>query len=157
MDVTERTHVRRLARVDERSVIVQGLMQDLPLLASIDLANSLMSHPAVRDAMVVAVSHPKWQQRPAALVVPRMSGTAADVLSAYLKERFPEFRVPDAFHFVEQLPRAAMGKFDKKGVRESLDRGTLAGDYCVATVGAQKADDVNENPFRKADFAASRR
>ena len=37
-------------------------------ISSVDLENTLMSHPAVREAGVIAVQHPKWQERPLAVV-----------------------------------------------------------------------------------------
>ncbi len=38
-------------------------------ISSVDLENALMGHPAVREAAVIGVSHPKWQERPLAVVV----------------------------------------------------------------------------------------
>src|SRR5262249_15580411 len=38
-------------------------------ISSVDLENTLMNHPAVREAGVVAVPHPKWQERPLAVIV----------------------------------------------------------------------------------------
>src|SRR5262249_24654791 len=38
-------------------------------ISSVDLENALMGHPAVREAAVVAVPHPKWDERPVACVV----------------------------------------------------------------------------------------
>src|SRR5437773_2304820 len=38
-------------------------------ISSVDLENALMSHPAVREAAVIAIPHPKWQERPLAVVV----------------------------------------------------------------------------------------
>ena len=38
-------------------------------ISSIDMENALISHPAVREAAVVGIPHPKWQERPLALVV----------------------------------------------------------------------------------------
>nr|MDO8061567.1 long-chain fatty acid--CoA ligase [Candidatus Freyrarchaeum guaymaensis] len=39
-------------------------------ISSVDLENAIMAHPKVREATVIAVSHPKWQERPLAIVVP---------------------------------------------------------------------------------------
>ena len=38
-------------------------------ISSVDLENALMGHPAVKEAAVIGVAHPKWQERPLAVVV----------------------------------------------------------------------------------------
>ena len=38
-------------------------------ISSVDLENTLMGHPAVKEAAVIGVPHPKWQERPLAAVV----------------------------------------------------------------------------------------
>src|SRR5438874_1593497 len=40
-------------------------------ISSVALENALMGHPAVKEAAVVAVPHPKWLERPLAVVVLR--------------------------------------------------------------------------------------
>ncbi len=90
-------------------------------ISSVDLENALMGHPAVREAAVVAVPHPRWGERPVAAVVLREGATVSqEELRAYLEPRFARFWLPDAFVFVAQIPRTATGKFLKSAVRESL-------------------------------------
>ncbi len=90
-------------------------------ISSVDLENALMAHPAVREAAVVAVPHPRWGERPAAMVVLREGAEATpDELRAFLEPRFARFWLPDAFVFAPQIPRNATGKFLKSAVREAL-------------------------------------
>ncbi len=90
-------------------------------ISSVDLENALMGHPAVREAAVVAVPHPKWGERPVAAVVLREGAHASpQELAAFLEPRFARFWLPDAYVFVPQIPRTATGKFLKSAVRESL-------------------------------------
>jgi len=90
-------------------------------ISSVDLENALMGHPAVKEAAVVAVPHARWDERPVAVVVLREGSQASpDELRAYLAPRFARFWLPDAFVFVQQIPRTATGKFLKSAVRESL-------------------------------------
>ncbi len=90
-------------------------------ISSVDLENALMGHPAVREAAVVAVPHPAWGERPVAAVVLREGAQAGpEELAAYLEPRFARFWLPDAYVFVEQIPRTATGKFLKSAVREML-------------------------------------
>jgi fatty-acyl-CoA synthase len=90
-------------------------------ISSVDLENALMGHPAVREAAVVAVPHAKWGERPVAAVVLREGAQAGpDELAAYLEPRFARFWLPDAYVFVQQIPRTATGKFLKTALREML-------------------------------------
>jgi fatty-acyl-CoA synthase len=90
-------------------------------ISSVDLENALMGHPAVREAAVVAVAHPKWGERPVAAVVLREGANATpQELTAYLEPRFARFWLPDGYAFVAQIPRTATGKFLKSALREQL-------------------------------------
>lgn len=88
-------------------------------ISSIDLENALMSHPAVKEAAVIALPHPKWDERPLAAVVLKegMSATPEE-LRAYLEPRFAKWWLPDAFVFVDEIPRTSTGKFMKSRLRE---------------------------------------
>ncbi|BDG59569.1 long-chain fatty acid--CoA ligase [Caldinitratiruptor microaerophilus] len=88
-------------------------------ISSVDLENAIMGHPAVKEAAVVAVPHPKWGERPLAVVVLREGAQAtADELRAFLEPRFAKWWLPDAFVFTDQIPRTAAGKFLKSALRE---------------------------------------
>jgi acyl-CoA synthetase (AMP-forming)/AMP-acid ligase II len=90
-------------------------------ISSVDLENALMGHPAVREAAVVAVPHPRWGERPIAAVVLRDGAKASpEELAGYLEPRFAKFWLPDRYVFVQQIPRTATGKFLKTALRESL-------------------------------------
>jgi fatty-acyl-CoA synthase len=88
-------------------------------ISSVDLENALMGHPAVREAAVIGVSHPKWQERPLAVVVLKdgMSATP-DELKEFLGARFAKWQLPDAFVFESAIPRTSVGKFLKSKLRE---------------------------------------
>ncbi|MFL5450422.1 MAG: AMP-binding enzyme, partial [Myxococcales bacterium] len=90
-------------------------------ISSVDLENALAAHPAVKEAAVVAVSHPKWDERPVACVVLK-EGAVADesALRAHLAVSFAKFWLPDAFFFLEQIPRTATGKYLKSALRDQL-------------------------------------
>jgi fatty-acyl-CoA synthase len=98
-------------------------------ISSVDLENALMGHPAVREAAVVAVPHPRWGERPVAAVALREGAHASpEELSAYLEPRFARFWLPDGYVFVQQIPRTATGKFLKSAVREQLKDWRPAGE-----------------------------
>ena len=90
-------------------------------ISSVDLENALIGHPAVAEAAVVAVAHPKWDERPVACVVLRPGATATpDELRDYLAPKFAKFWLPDAYLFLEAIPRTATGKFMKMALRKQL-------------------------------------
>ncbi len=88
-------------------------------ISSVDLENALMCHPCVREAAVIGVPHPKWQERPLAVVVAK-DGTqpTPDDLRDFLAGRFAKWQLPDAFVFVNEIPRTSVGKFLKVKLRE---------------------------------------
>ena len=90
-------------------------------ISSVDLENALMGHPAVKEAAVVAVPHTKWVERPVACVVLKEGARATeDELREYLEPLFARFWLPDAFVFMDQIPRTSVGKFQKSALRERL-------------------------------------
>ena len=88
-------------------------------ISSVDLENAIMGHPAVAEAAVVAVGHPRWGERPLAAVVLKPGMQAGEqALRAHLAERFARWQVPDDWAFVEAIPRTSTGKFQKSKLRE---------------------------------------
>ena len=89
-------------------------------ISSQDLENAIMSHPKVLEAAVIAVPHPKWQERPLACVVPKPDYkdnlTKAEILD-HLRSRFDKMYLPDDVVFIEAVPKTSVGKFDKKVLR----------------------------------------
>lgn len=89
-------------------------------ISSQDLENAIMSHPKVAEAAVIAVSHPKWQERPLACVVPKpdfKDSITKDEILEHLKPKFEKMYLPDDVVFVESVPKTSVGKFDKKVLR----------------------------------------
>ena len=88
-------------------------------ISSVDLENALMGHPAVAEAAVIAAKHPKWDERPVAVVaVKQGASVTAGELRAFLEPRFAKFWLPDDFVFTSQIPRTAAGKFQKSTLRD---------------------------------------
>jgi fatty-acyl-CoA synthase len=71
---------------------------------------------------VIAVAHPKWQERPLAIVVLKNgSDVDASELRAFLGERFGRWQLPDAFVFVSELPHTSTGKLLKSQLRQDFN------------------------------------
>ena len=90
-------------------------------ISSIDLENAIVGHEAVREAAVVAVPHPKWQERPLAVIVLKEGCSVSEAeLRAFLEKSFARWQVPDAFVFVEELPHTSTGKLLKTRLRKDF-------------------------------------
>jgi fatty-acyl-CoA synthase len=89
-------------------------------ISTVELESAIMGHPAVLEATVIAVPHPKWQERPLALVVPRSTDAPPTKESIYdlLSEHFARWQLPNDIIFVDSIPKTSVGKFDKKVIRE---------------------------------------
>ena len=88
-------------------------------ISSVDLENALMGHPAVSEAAVIGVPHPKWQERPLAVVVAKKGAEVkAEDLLLFLADKFAKWQLPDAFIFASEIPRTSVGKFLKTKLRE---------------------------------------
>ena len=92
-------------------------------ISSLDLDDYIMRHPAVLEAATIAIPHPKWDERPLSVVVLRseFKGKIAeeDIRSFLLEEvKLAKWWLPDKIVFVDEIPKTAVAKFDKKALRE---------------------------------------
>lgn len=92
-------------------------------ISSVDLENAIMAHPKVMEAAVIAIPHPKWQERPLAAIVPlpqyRGDITKEEVLE-FLSQRVARWWLPDEIVFIEAVPKTSVGKFNKRALREQF-------------------------------------
>ncbi len=90
-------------------------------ISSVDLENHIVALPGVAQACVVAQPHPKWDERPVALVVLDAGAEVPpDSILDHCTERFAKWQLPDDILFVADIPLTATGKMDKKAVRADL-------------------------------------
>jgi len=118
-----------VATIDEEGYIqIMDRTKDLvksggEWISSVDLENAIMAHPKVMEAAVIAVPHPKWQERPVAAVAPlpqfRGQITKEEILD-FLKDRVAKWWLPDDVLFIEAVPKTSVGKFNKRALREQL-------------------------------------
>jgi acyl-CoA synthetase (AMP-forming)/AMP-acid ligase II len=94
-------------------------------ISSQALEDAAASHPAVREAAVIAIPHPRWQERPLLIVVAATPIIDQD-LRAHLATLVPKWWLPDAILFVETLPHGPTGKLAKRELRQWLADGRLA-------------------------------
>jgi len=88
-------------------------------ISSIDLENAAVGHPAVAEAAVIGVSHPKWDERPLLIVVKRADAELTkEAILDYLRDRVIKWWLPDDVLFVDELPHTPTGKVLKSALRE---------------------------------------
>src|SRR4029079_19209591 len=79
-------------------------------ISSVELENEIMAHPAVREAAVIGVPHPRWVERPLACVVLRDGESLdADELRAFLTPRVAKWWLPDDVVFIDEIPKTSVG------------------------------------------------
>jgi fatty-acyl-CoA synthase len=90
-------------------------------ISSIELENIAVAHPAVAEAAVIGVAHPKWDERPLVVAVkkPGAAVTREELLKFY-HGKIAKWWLPDDVVFVEQLPHTATGKLLKTRLRQDF-------------------------------------
>jgi acyl-CoA synthetase (AMP-forming)/AMP-acid ligase II len=88
-------------------------------ISSIDLENAAVGHPELKEACVIGVKHPKWDERPLLFVVP-VDGTEVtkESVYAYLEDKIAKWWMPDDILIVKDLPHTATGKLQKRTLRD---------------------------------------
>jgi fatty-acyl-CoA synthase len=117
-----------VAKIDpEGYLIITDRSKDLiktggEWISSVDLENHIVGFEGVAQACVVAQPHPKWDERPVALIVPK-PGAEIDTAAVmqHCMEQFAKWQLPDDVLIVESIPLTATGKMDKKVVRADLE------------------------------------
>jgi fatty-acyl-CoA synthase len=95
-------------------------------ISSVDLENQLMAHPAVQEAAVIGIADERWGERPLACVVLRPGAAAKPAeLADFLAGKVARWQVPEYWAFVAEVPKTAVGKFDKKVLRARHELGDL--------------------------------
>ena len=122
-----------IATIDADATIqIQDRSKDLiksggEWISSVALECALMGHPAVAEAAVIPVASEKWSERPLAAVVLKPGATASPAeLRAFLAPQFAKFWLPDAFEFIDAIPRTSAGKFKKSELRDRFKDYRLA-------------------------------
>ena len=90
-------------------------------ISSIDIENLAMAHPAVMEAAVIGVAHPKWDERPLLLVIKKQDAEISrDEMLAFMTGKIAKWWLPDDVVFLDSLPHTATGKLMKTKLREQF-------------------------------------
>jgi len=91
-------------------------------ISSVDLENHIVALPGIAQACVVAHPHPRWDERPVALVVlAEGAEIPREAILEHCATQFAKWQLPDDVLFVDSIPLTSTGKMDKKVVRADLD------------------------------------
>jgi fatty-acyl-CoA synthase len=92
-------------------------------ISSVDMEAAIMAMPGVTEAAVVAVPDPKWLERPLACIVvqPGAAVTVEQVRDHLERHGFARWQLPDRIELIDEVPKTAVGKFDKKVLRSRFD------------------------------------
>jgi fatty-acyl-CoA synthase len=97
-------------------------------ISSIDLENIAVAHPAIAEAAVIGVRHPKWDERPIVVAVKKPGQEVSrDELLKFYEGKIAKWWMPDDVVFVPDLPHTATGKLSKLTLRQRLSDYRLPG------------------------------
>jgi fatty-acyl-CoA synthase len=95
-------------------------------ISSQALEEAAIRHPAVHEAAVVAMRHPRWQERPFLIVVAEEGASVSpEELRAHLLNYVPKWWLPDEIAFALELPHGPTGKLQKEEVRRRVAAGII--------------------------------
>lgn len=90
-------------------------------ISSIDVENEAVGCPGIVEAAVIAVPHPKWDERPLVIAVKEAGhAVSRDDVIAHLANTLAKWQLPDDVVFVDELPHTATGKLLKTKLREQF-------------------------------------
>ena len=117
-----------VAKIDDQQyLIIADRSKDLiksggEWISSVDLENHIVGLGNIAQAAVVAQPHPKWDERPVALVIPA-EGAEVDPQEVldHCAEIFAKWQLPDEVIITDTIPLTSTGKIDKKVIRSKLE------------------------------------
>lgn len=88
-------------------------------VSALEIEEVLLGHPAVDEVAVVGVDDPEWGERVVAVIVAQ-EAVEPEELRDWVRDRLAPHKVPKQYHFVDELPRNALGKTMKPRVVEMI-------------------------------------
>lgn len=117
-----------VAKIDSKEyLIITDRSKDLiksggEWISSVDVENHIVGMEGVSLAAVVAQPHPRWDERPVALVIlVEGSNVTSELILEHCLEIFAKWQLPDEILFVDEIPLTSTGKLDKKTIRANLE------------------------------------
>jgi fatty-acyl-CoA synthase len=90
-------------------------------ISSIDLENLAVGHPDVAEAAVIGIAHPKWDERPLLIIIPKKDKKPSkDDILKFMQGKIAKWWMPDDVVFVSEIPHTATGKIQKTTLRDQF-------------------------------------
>jgi fatty-acyl-CoA synthase len=104
--------------IDIRDRIKDVIISGGENISSIEVEGVLLRHPAVQEVAVVGLPDEQWGETPHAFVVLKPGASVTeDELRQFARDNMAHFKVPRAFHLIDELPKTATGKIQKYVLR----------------------------------------
>lgn len=95
-------------------------------ISSIALELALMEHPKIKEAAVIAIPDPKWEERPLpCLVLENGEKITIEEIKQLLSKSFAGYQIPESFAILGEIPKTSVGKLDKKEMRRLFADGKI--------------------------------
>jgi malonyl-CoA/methylmalonyl-CoA synthetase len=115
-----------LARIDERGYVhIVGRAKDLIISGGfnvypIEIEAEIDALDGVAESAVIGLPHPDFGEGVTAIVVTAPEAILSEeAILAALQDRLARYKLPKRVFFVDALPRNAMGKVQKKALRDA--------------------------------------
>lgn len=90
-------------------------------ISSVILENEAVGHPDITIAAVIGIAHPKWEERPLLVVVPKEGAELSkDEIIKFMTGKVAKWWLPDDVVFVDEIPLTASGKISKLNLRKQF-------------------------------------
>ena len=90
-------------------------------ISSVAIESAALDHAGIAQAAVIAIPHPRWQERPLLIAVRKQGGDVTrEAMLEHLRQRMATWWLPDDVVFVDALPMTATGKINKVSLREQF-------------------------------------
>ncbi|UYV66893.1 ACSF3 [Cordylochernes scorpioides] len=89
-------------------------------ISALDVERILLSHPQIQECSVVGLPDPTWNEKVAAILVPRNGSLDTESLKDWCRDKMPSYYIPKVYLVLEQLPKNALGKVNKKEAVKTL-------------------------------------
>ena len=90
-------------------------------ISSIDLENAAIGHPAVAEAAVIGVPHPRWGERPLLILVLVDGGSVnKQEILQFMDGKVAKWWMPEDVVYLQELPHTATGKIQKVQLRQQM-------------------------------------
>jgi fatty-acyl-CoA synthase len=127
-------HMGDLGTMDEDGYLrITGRLKDMIIrggenIYPREIEEHLFTHPGVAEVAGVGMAHPGWGEQVVAVIRPvdRETPPTPTELRAHCRKRLANFKTPEGWCIVDELPSTPTGKVQKFVLSELLERGELS-------------------------------